>query len=47
MEDEPYFENNPFVLNKYASDILKITDKLIATATEWQNRMLGNNNLYN
>ena len=29
MEDEPYFENNPFVLNKYASDILKITDKLI------------------
>ena len=29
------------------SMVSKITDKVIATATEWQNRMLGNNNLYN
>ena len=29
------------------SMVSKITNKLIATATEWQNRMLGNNNLYN
>lgn len=31
MEDEPYIENNPFILKSYSNEILKITDLISST----------------
>ncbi len=40
IEDEPYFENNPFILNSYSNELLKITD-LISNAFDIKNSYIA------
>lgn len=40
IEDEPYFENNPFILNNYSNEILKIVD-VISNAFKIKNSYIA------